>query len=102
MSETASITLFALRLYIIASPLLVQCLDLNRNLLTYVQFLNSGNLVPRPQVFIGNFAMLTTRVYPTAGNLADMVGTFTTGEGCTISALESWQMKDVYAADVNR
>ena len=88
-------------MYILASLLLIQCLDLNRNISADVyRFLfKSGNLVARPQVFVGDFAILTTRVYPSAGNLADMVGTFTTGEGCMISALESWQMKDVYATD---
>ena len=45
---------------------------------------------------MGDFAILSTRVYPMAGNAADRVGTFSDG-GCELGALESWQMEDVYA-----
>ena len=51
------------------------------------------------EVFVGDFAIMSTRVYPTAGNSADSVGTFSSG-GCELGGMASWQMEDVYAADL--
>ena len=49
------------------------------------------------EVFVGTHTILSTRVYPMAGDAADMIGTFTSGGGCQLGPLESWQMEDVYA-----
>ena len=49
------------------------------------------------EVFVGEHTILSTRVYPVAGDAAARVGTFSSGGGCAVSALSSWQMEDVYA-----
>jgi sucrose-6-phosphate hydrolase SacC (GH32 family) len=52
------------------------------------------------EVFVGDFAIMSTRVYPSAGNLANRVGSFVSS-GCTTlrtGLLSSWTMEDVYAA----
>ena len=55
------------------------------------------------EIFVGDFALLSTRVYPLAGNMANAVGTFV-GPGCPamhLGMLHSWAIEDVYDADVN-
>ena len=53
------------------------------------------------EIFVGEHTILSTRVYPTAGDAADRVGTFSSGGGsdkCGFHGpLESWAMEDVYA-----
>ena len=49
------------------------------------------------EIFVGDHTILSTRVYPTAGDAAAEVGTFSSGGGCELSgALKSWQMENVY------
>ena len=48
------------------------------------------------EIFVGEHTIMSARVYPVAGDAAAMVGTFTSGGGCALGALESWQMEDVY------
>lgn len=52
------------------------------------------------EVFVGDHTILSTRVYPMAGDEANMVGTFTSATGSSACAfagpLESWRMEEVY------
>eukprot|EP00966_Prymnesium_polylepis_P079233 1836300-Prymnesium_polylepis.1 len=51
------------------------------------------------EVFVGDFAIMSTRVYPSAGNLADRVGTFVSPDcpaPLELGPLVSWAMADVY------
>ena len=51
------------------------------------------------EVFVGDVAIMSSRVYPSAANLADRVGTFLSPAcpGLKMGALLSWSMADVYA-----
>ena len=50
------------------------------------------------EVFVGDFVLLSARVYPSAGDGADKVGSFVTSgcEGLAMGNISSWKMKDVY------
>ena len=55
---------------------------------------------PAARSFVGDFAIMSTRVYPSAGILADRVGTFVS-QDCPatpiLGPLTSWAMADVYS-----